>query len=93
MRHIYEVGNRAVGSLTPVGMSSDVVLDISGAEPGDNVGSLTPVGMSSDVPAPVVALIIDNGTNSMNANAGKRKPNTITPDCEEFRLTTYCICD
>jgi hypothetical protein len=45
----YEFGTRIVGSLTPVGMSSDVVLDILGVELGGNVGSLTPVGMSSDV--------------------------------------------
>ena len=32
-----------------MGISSDVVLDISGVALGGNVGSLAPVGMSSDV--------------------------------------------
>jgi hypothetical protein len=38
-----------VGSLAPVGMSSDVVLVMFGVELGGKVGSLAPVGMSSDV--------------------------------------------
>ena len=48
-KFVYELGNNTVGSLAPVGMSSDVVLDISGVELGGSVGSLAPVGMSSDV--------------------------------------------
>ncbi|MGH9979295.1 MAG: hypothetical protein ACRD8Z_26200 [Nitrososphaeraceae archaeon] len=81
-KFVYEFGNRIVGSLAPVGMSSDVVLDISGVVLGGNVGSLAPVGMSSEVPVPVVALTIGKGTNSRNVIAGRRKIITMTPVCK-----------
>ena len=90
---VYEFGNRIVGSLTPLGMSSDVVLDILGVELGGNVGSFAPVGMSSEVPVPVVALTIDKGTDCRNVVVGERKIITITPVCkEEFRYTNYHFC-
>jgi hypothetical protein len=44
---VQELGN--VGSFTPAGMSSDVVLDMLGTDAEGNVGSFTPAGMSSDV--------------------------------------------
>jgi hypothetical protein len=89
----YEFGTRIVGSLTPVGMSSDVVLDILGVELWGNVGSLTPVGMSSEVPTPVVALTIVIGTDSRNVIPGKRKIITMTPVCkEESRYTKHYFC-
>ena len=89
-RFSYEFGNSIVGSLTPEGMSSDVVLDILGVELGGNVGSLTPEGMSSEVPVPVVALTIGKGTDSRIVITGKRKIMTMTPVCkEEFRYTNY----
>jgi hypothetical protein len=76
-----------------VGISSDVVLDISGVELGGNVGSLAPVGISSEVPVPVVAFTKEKGTDSRNVAAGTNKIVTMTPVCkEEFRLTNYYIC-
>ncbi|MGC1131998.1 MAG: hypothetical protein WA941_04190 [Nitrososphaeraceae archaeon] len=73
-------------------MSSEVVSDMLGVELGGNVGSLTPAGMSSDVPAPV-ALIIGNGMDRRNVNAGKNKIIMTTPVCkEEGRITKYYIC-
>jgi hypothetical protein len=81
-----------VGSLTPVGMSSDVVLDIDifVAELSGKVGSLAPIGMSSDVPTPVVALTRGKDTDiSRNAAAGIRKIVAMTLAWkDEFRLTT-----
>jgi hypothetical protein len=86
---VYEFGNRIVGSLTPLGMSSDVVLDILGVELGGNVGSLTPLGMSSEVPVPVVAFTKCRGTESRKVIVGNRKIIKMTPICEdEFRFTT-----
>ncbi|HET6641187.1 MAG TPA: hypothetical protein VFG77_06255, partial [Nitrososphaeraceae archaeon] len=57
-------GNRIVGSLTPLGMSSDVVLDILGVELGGNVGSFAPVGMSSDVVLDILGLELGGNVGS-----------------------------
>jgi hypothetical protein len=66
-----------------VGISSDVVLDISGVALGGNVGSLAPVGISSDVPVPVVAFTKGKGTDIRNVAADINEIITMTPVCEE----------
>ncbi len=50
-----------------MGISSDVVLDISGVELGGNVGSLAPVGMSSDV-------VLDISGVELGGNVGSLAP-------------------